>query len=138
LLRPCAWDLPRKISSEGGRLHTSRPCDNAEFTGLFFGTSRWRSLDCRKLSDKPFAAVGRDAGRKCETIALLCGPTNDRKRKCWPAEKWKKWAAELLRLFPTVQFQMFGSVRDRPMAEQIFRALRDERVVNLAGTTAVG
>lgn len=45
--------------------------------------------------------------------------------RSWPEERWVELAAEIHRLYPAVQFVLFGSVRDRPVNERVRRRLQE-------------
>jgi ADP-heptose:LPS heptosyltransferase/lauroyl/myristoyl acyltransferase len=88
------------------------------------------------LSDEPFVTRTRRCGEPSQ-IAIFFGANNNRRTKCWPAEKWNVLAAELMAQFPEASLLLLGSERDRSIAKRIASGLPTERVRNLSGLTTV-
>jgi ADP-heptose:LPS heptosyltransferase len=88
------------------------------------------------LSDEPIPVERRSLG-KSPSIAIFCGASNDRRTKCWPVEKWRELALELVALLPDVRLLLLGAPCDVSDAREICRGLPDGCAADLAGATTV-
>ncbi|MBI5691732.1 MAG: hypothetical protein HZC55_16735 [Verrucomicrobia bacterium] len=63
-------------------------------------------------------------------VGLIPGSENTPEKR-WPVPAWRT----LIESLPEVRFSVFGTARDRPIADAVVAGFAPERVVNLAGQT---
>lgn len=89
-----------------------------------------------ELDFSPVQYAGLEAAEAGETIGLICG-TENFPAKRWPVGKWRELTARLLEGHPAVSVKLFGTANDQRITAEVAAGFSPERVLNLAGKTAL-
>lgn len=118
-----AWKKPSDLDEAA--LHQTRLW---ELYFRYFGLEETLDLTPLRLHPDPSPAVWKPR------IGLICGTENSPEKR-WPTLRWRELTQRILTHHPRAEVHLFGTIRDRPIAQMVAAGLDPLRVEDRTGKT---